>query len=340
VTTRISDIVVPEVFSPYVQVVTEEKTLIIQSGAAVRDPALDEKLAGGGLTFNVPAFKDLGNEDANISDDDPTNKSSPLKIGSATEIGVRLSRNKSWSSMDLTAALAGADPMAAIGGRVGEYWSRESQRTFVAVMKGVFADNDAAPSGTEHVAGDLTYDIKGASYSAGVTDFSAPAFIDAAVTMGDSEQDLGLVLMHSLVYARAQKNNLIDFIPDAEGRTNIPVFLGRRVVRDDGMPNSAGVFETWLFGAGAVRIGYGNPEVPTELMRDPDAGNGSGQETLFNRVEWCFHPTGHKFAVASPANGGPSNASTTGNLAHLASWQRVYPERKQIKIARLITREY
>jgi hypothetical protein len=34
-----------------------------------------------------------------------------------------------------------------------------------------------------------------------------------------------------------QKNNLIDFIPDAEGHINIPTFLGRRVIVDDGMPN-------------------------------------------------------------------------------------------------------
>ena len=34
--TRISDVVVPEIFSPYVQQVTEEKSRLIRSGASWR----------------------------------------------------------------------------------------------------------------------------------------------------------------------------------------------------------------------------------------------------------------------------------------------------------------
>ena len=67
-------------------------------------------------------------------------------------------------------------------------------------------------------------------------------------------------------------------------------------------------------------------------------GNGAGAETLYNRVEWSIHPAGHKYAGTAP-NGGPSNAATSNNLADAGSWQRVFPERKQIKIARLKTRE-
>jgi hypothetical protein len=339
--TKIADVVVPEIFSPYVQQQTEEKSRLIQSGAVVRDPTLDAALAGGGLTFNEPSFKDLDNDADNVGSDDENTNSSPNKIGTATEIQVRLSRNNSWSSMNLAADLAGADPMAAIGGRVSAYWVRRLQAMFVATMNGVFADNAAAPAGTEHTQNDLTHDISGASFVDGVTNFSAEAFIDAATTMGDSQDSLGLMFVHSIVYARMQKNNLIDFIPDSEGRVNIPTFLGRVVVVDDGVPRSGGVYQTWLFGAGALRLGMGAPRTSpaTEVDRKPAAGNGSGQDILYSRTEWTLHPVGHKFAVASPASGGPSNASTSGNLAHADSWQRVFPERKQIKIARLITRE-
>jgi hypothetical protein len=147
-----------------------------------------------------------------------------------------------------------------------------------------------------------------------------------------------MVMVHSVVYNRMQKNNLIDFIPDARGEINIPTFLGREVIVDDGITNAAGVYHSWLFGPGALRLGVGTPKVPTEIERLAGAGNGGGAETLYNRVEWAIHPTGNKYA-GSPANGGPSNASSANNLAAAASWQRVYPERKQIKIARLISRE-
>ncbi len=347
--TLISDIIVPEIFTPYAQQESQVKSRLIASGAVVRDAFIDNLLAGGGLIFSVPSFKDLDNDDENIStdaaDDDFTsgdggsNNSTPKKTGASSEMAVRLSRNNSWSSSDLTAILAGADPMNSIASRVATYWAKRYQAAFIATMKGVFADNDAAPAGSEHTQYDLTNDIKGASFVDGVTNFSAEAFLDAAVTMGDSMEDLGMIMVHSIVYNRMQKNNLIDFIPDASGVVNIPTFLGRQVIVDDGLPATGGVYESWLFGAGAIRMGLGSPKVPTEVARKPDAGNGGGQEILYNRVELCLHPVGHKFAVGSPANGGPSNAATSGNLAHADSWMRVFPERKQIKIARLITRE-
>jgi hypothetical protein len=338
----VTDIVVPEVFTPYVQQLTEEKSRIIQSGAAVRDSVLDADLAGGGLTFNEPSFKDLDNDADNVASATLATTSTPNKIQTATEIQVRLSRNNSWSSGDLAGDLAGADPMQAIANRVSSYWVRRLQAAFVATITGVYADNAAAPTGTEHVQNDMTYDVSGGAFVDGVTNFSAEAFLDAAVTMGDSMDSLGLVMMHSIVYNRALKNNLIDFIPDAinPAAAKIPTFLGRIVIVDDGVPRTAGVFQTWLFGSGAIRLGMGAPKTPTEVDRLPAAGNGSGQEVLYNRTEWIIHPVGEAYAVASPAAGGPSNASTSGNLAHADSWVRVFAERKQIKMARLITREF
>jgi hypothetical protein len=343
--TQLADVIVPEIFQPYMQQETEEKSRIIQSGAVVRSPQLDADLAGGGLTFNAPSFKDLDNDADNISSDDGDDEytagsanSTPLKTGTSRETAVRLSRNQSWSSADLAGDLIGADPMSSISSRVSSYWARRLQAAFIATVTGVFADNDAAPSGSEHVTGDMTNDIKGASYSAGVTDFNSAAFLDAAVTMGDSMEDLGLVMVHSIVYNRMQKNNLIDFVPDSTGLVRIPTYLGRTVIVDDSLPAAAGVYETWMFGTGAIQLGMGTPKVPVETKRNPDSGNGGGSDVLYSRTEWCLHPTGNRY-IGTPANGGPSNAATANNLAAAGSWERVYPERKQIKIARLITRE-
>ena len=337
-TTSVADVIVPQLFSSYVQQLTQEKTRLIQSGVVARDAFLDEFLAGGGLTINSPSWRDLENDADNVSSDGG-GASSPNKIGTSNEIAVRLSRNNSWATADLTSALAGSDPADAIAQRVSDYWVRRAQAAFVAMMAGVFADNAAAPTGTEHVLNDMTFNVSGGGFVDGVTNFSAEAFIDATLTMGDSMESLGMVMVHSVVYGRMQKNNLIDFIHDATGVVRIPTFLGREVIVDDGMPATAGVFQSWLFGAGAVRLGMGSPKVPTEIIRIPSAGNGGGQEQLFNRLEWCFHPIGHRYA-GTAANGGPSNAATANNLAHQDSWARVYPERKQIKIARLVTREF
>jgi hypothetical protein len=337
-TTRLSDLIVPEIFASYTQQLTEEKSRLIQSGAVRRNTYLDEFLAGPGLTINVPNFKDLDDDVENISSDDPTVKSTPNKIGTGLEIAVRCSRNNSWSSMDLNPDLIGPDPMTAIANRVAAYWVRRQQLAFVAMVNGLFANN-ATATDAYHVQNDMVHDVSSTAYAAGVTDFNAENFIDTALTMGDSMDDLSMVMVHSIVYGRMQKNNLIDFIPDARGEVMIPTFLGRQVIVDDGMPNTGGVFDTWMFGGGAVLLGTGTPKTPVEVWRDPSAGNGSGEEILYNRKAWSMHAVGNAY-IGTPPNGGPSNANTTNNLAAAGSWRRAYAERKMIKMARLVTREY
>jgi hypothetical protein len=346
--TQVSDIITPEIFTPYVAQLTEEKARIVQSGALMRNGLIDSMLSGGGITFNVPSFRDLDGDDAdNVSTDDvsdyiaadynagtpnPRLDAEPFKIETSQEIAVRLSRNNSWSSADLAAALAGADPMDAIAQRVAYYWTRRLQQAFIATWNGVILDNVA------NDASDYINDVSGAAFVDGVTNFSAEAFLDAAVTMGDSMEDLTMVMVHSVVYNRMQKNNLIDFIPDARGETQIATFLGREVIVDDGLPVTGSVYDTWLFGSGASQFGVGSPKVPTEVHRLPLAGNGGGQEVLTTRTEWCIHPTGHAYTGTAPS-GGPGNGTGANALNNAGSWNRVYAERKQIKFARLVTRE-
>jgi hypothetical protein len=356
--TRVGDVVVPEIFDPAVQNYTTEKTRIVTSGAVVVNAALSAKLNGGGLTFNMPSFTDLDNEDEDIMTDDAddvypapigsgapyadSNNSVPSKIGSLTEIAVRMLRHKSWSSQKLAAALSGEDPQAHIIQLVAGYWARRNQAMFVATVNGVLADNDLAPTGTDtHTQFDLTYFASpGGNYQAGVTDFNSKNFLRAALTMGDSQDDLGLVIMHSIVFHKAQVLNLIDFVPDAvnPNAAEIPFYLGRRVVVDDNMPNDGSSFDTWLFGSGAFAMGIGTVDQPSETERRPRAGGGAGQDVLHTRISRCIHPVGYAY-VGTPANGGPGNGSGANNLAAAASWSRVYPERKQIKFARLRTRE-
>lgn len=342
-TTRVGDVIVPQVFTPYTQQLTEEKSRLVQSGLLARSEGLDTLLSGGGLTFQVPSFNDLDNDADRVSTDTSVPFSdadaslpggvarppNPLKIQTLREIAVRMNRNNSWSSSDLAAILAGADPMNAIASRVAAYWVRRLQAAFIATWNGVIADNVA------NDGGDYINNISGGGFIDGVTNFSAEAFLDAAQTMGDSQDDLVACAVHSVVYNRMMKNNLIDFIPDSEGRINIPTFLGREVIIDDGLPRTGSVYDTWLFGAGATQFGVGTPPVATEVERKSGGGNGGGQDVLYSRVMWAIHPTGHAFVQSSPPDGGPSNT----DLATVTTWDRRYTQRKQIKFARLVTRE-
>jgi hypothetical protein len=102
------------------------------------------------------------------------------------------------------------------------------------------------------------------------------------------------------------------------------------------MPNpSAGVYESWLFGDGAVRLGFGVPSKPTAVIDRPEQGNGFGAVELFNRVEWVIAPVGTSWVGAQTPGGVIDDTA----LSAATAWQRVYPERKQIPFARLVTRE-
>ncbi len=343
-TFQIADGIVPEIFAPYVQQETKEKSNLIKSGAIVESQVMSADLAGGASVLNTPSFTALDTVDENVSTDEDSgvNDATPQKTSTGLETYPKLNRNQVWSSTDLAAQLIGADPMQSIANQLSTYWAIRMQKAFIATMQGVFADNAAAPVGTEHTQDDMTNDLSalnGAAFSDGVTNFGAEAFLDAAITMGDSSEDLTLVMVHSTVLNTMRKKNLIVDIPDARGEVNIPTYQGKIVIQDDAMPRNGGVFESWLFGRGAVQYGSAIPANAIETDRKPSAGNGGGLDTLHSRVIWGLAPKGCAY-VGTPSQGGPSNAATSNNLANADSWRRVYTQRKQIPMARLITREF
>lgn len=331
--TRLADLVIPEVFTEYVQLLTTEGSAYRNSGVLESSVLLDQLLSGGARTFNVPHFRDLTQTEANVSSDDPASNAVPEKITTGQEIAQRHNRNQVWSSMDLNEALAGADPMEAIAALVAGYWIREENRMIIAASEGLMADNEANDSGDQ--LNDIA--LGGAGTPTAVNLFSAEAVIDTQQTMGDNQGGLGVIAMHSVVFSRAKKNNLIDFIPDARGEVDIPFFLELRVVVDDQLPvnvvSSNNEFSTYLYGAGAFARGVSPARVPTEVDRAPLAGDGGGQEFLHSRVQWAHHPRGFAWLAASQAGEGPTNAE----LRLAANWDRRFNERNQVKFAELRT---
>jgi hypothetical protein len=187
----------------------------------------------------------------------------------------------------------------------------------------------------------LTLDISniaGGAYQAGFTDFGAAAHIRALQLLGDSKADMkrrGVIMMHSIVTATIEQKDLIETVRDSEGNGLYQTFRGMRIIENDEMTSpSAGVYDTYYFAPGAFLLGVGSPKVPVEFERKPGAGNGGGQEVMYHRWEWALHPIGHAWQLAS-TGGGPTYAQ----IATGTSWKRVYPERKQIRIIRLRSRE-
>src|SRR5690606_6995354 len=131
-----------------------------------------------------------------------------------------------------------------------------------------------------------------------------------------------------------RKNNLIDFLQDSVTGASLATFQGMKVVYDDQMPKNGNVYHSYIFGPGAIELGWGSHPKATEVVWAPDGGNGFGEDILYRRRVYCVHPMGHAY-IGAATGGGPANTV----LDDAASWSRRCPERKQVKIARLITRE-
>lgn len=307
--TKIADVIVPEVFNPYVIERTAELSALVKCGIIVKDKELDALALAGGRLINMPYWKDLNGDDEVLDDNGAL---TPGKITAGQDVAALLMRGKAWSVNDLATALSGDDPMKAIGDLVAEYWARQRQKTLLAVLKGVFASSTM--SGNVHDISSLEGDL---------AKINGTSFIDAKTKLGDASDKLTAVAMHSTVFAELEKQNLIQYIPNSQGVVDFPSYLGRKVIVDDGCPKDGDVYTTYLFGQGAIGEGNGAAPVPTETDRDSLAG----EDILINRQHFLLHPRGVKFTDSSVAKKSPSNAE----LANQANWSRVY-ENKNIRI--------
>jgi len=315
--TRIADVIEPEVFNPYMIQRTLELSALIQSGIVQNTPEFDQLASGPNTLVNMPFWNDLTGDSEIMADDGAL---TPGKIGSDKDVARKHGRARAWGANGLSALLSGDDPMRAIADLVADYWQRDMQKVLLATLAGVFA----APSMVQNV-----HDISDKTGDAAL--ISGATFVDAAQKMGDAKERLTGVMMHSAVEAYLTKQDLIETIPESEGKPAIRTFLGKRVIVDDGMPFDTGtkVATAYLFGEGAIALGNGSHPriIPTEIDRDSLAS--SGEDYLISRRIFILHPRGVKWTEAEVANTFPTNAE----IATGTNWARVY-EPKAIRIVK------
>ncbi|GEO80444.1 major capsid protein [Pararhodospirillum oryzae] len=332
VTTRLEDVVVPEVFQPYLLQRTLELDAFVQSGVVLRDPQFDALASGAGSLFSLPYFNDLDGE-STVGSDDPDSLATPARLSAGRDVAVKHIRNRAWSSMDLTAALLATDPLRAIADLIAPFWVRDRQRLLIASLTGILAANRANNGGD--MVHDLATDDAGAITAAEM--ISDEAILVAAQTLGDMKSRLSAIALHSAVHTRLQRLGALLPVHDPQsGDLRYQTYLGYRIIVDDSLPVETGThrqtYTTFLFAEGAVAYGEGQPRLPVETERVPAAGDGEGMEILHSRRHFLLHPRGIRWLGTHMARPAPSNAE----LANPENWQRVY-DRKAIRLAALRT---
>ena len=295
--TKIADVIIPEVFTPYVIEKIQEKSALFRSGIAVANAKLNELISGGGTTITIPAFKDLTGRSQVLSDETPLETG---KIGTKADVAPVLYRGNAWSSNELAGALSGTNPADVIASLVADYWVREEQAILIDILTGAFKATNMA----DLVAGGA--DVK----------YDGDLIIDAQGKLGDASGKLQGLVMHSAVRNDLLKKDKTAFQTWRENGIEYNKYLGYDVIVDDTCPFEGGVYTSYLFAQGAVGLGTGTPSALTltETDRDSLASN----DVLINRRAFVVHPAGMKF-VGTPAGATPSDAE----LKLGTNWTRV-----------------
>ena len=315
VETRLADIFVPAPFTANQIERTAEKFDFFTSGIIFNDAEI-ATMIGSGKTIDLPFYQDLTGDD-NVWDD--TDDIVLNKIDMSQDTAVVLTREKAWGSTSLAAALGQDDPMGAIQQLVDAYWGRRYQTTLIETLKGAIAN-----------VTDNIHDI--ISLGTPASDIDGESFVDATQKLGDRGDDLTVVAMHSAVEASLRKQDLIDFIPDSEGKVMVRTFQGRRVIVDDGMPFQAPEYTTYLFAPGSCSWAEEtDPVWSNEAFRHPEKSGGT--DALYTRRKFVLHPRGIRWIPSSgaPVSSTPSNAE----LAAPPNWTRVW-EAKNIRIVQFV----
>jgi len=329
-----SDIIIPEVFTPYVIEQTTARDAFLASGVVA--PMAELNATEGGDFVNVPFFS------ANLSGDfevlSDSSSLTPGKISTDKQVGVILHRGRAFESRDLAALAAGSDPMAAIGQKIGAYIANQRQKDLLACLDGVFGSINANSNSSAFF--DLCIDSESGDTPTGL---SPRHVAKAKAILGDQGDKLTAVCMHSKVYYDLVERKMVDYVlasdgnggsatasggtiaPAYGGDNTVPTYCGLRVIVSDDVSTtgsgSSTEYSTYFFTTGAVASGE-QAGLTTETDRDILAKS----DAMAIDLHYTYHPVGSKWAVTT------TNPNRT-QLATVGNWSKVY-ETKNIGIVR------
>jgi hypothetical protein len=311
---RLSDVVVPEVYTPYL-IQDSIKTLsFYRSGILEVDPELTNFLAGGGDQITIP-FWNRDTSDAQAVQSGTEILTS--KLTTSSMVGRRLLFAKGWSAEEIASALAGDSAFERIRSTVDTYWNEFMQKVLFYSIKGVLGDNDDSDSG------DLINDITTSGTPGTANKISSSAVVDTYALMGD-KSDFSAVAMHSTPYYALVNANLIDFEPTNTQNIGFGTYLGLTVVVCDQLtPDTDGSnseYLTLFFKRGAIRYAESGARItPVEVDRKAEMS----EDRLFTRRQFIMHPYGFKWTETSVNEDMPE----LREIGEAGNWDRVFQKK-------------
>ena len=327
-----SDIIIPEIFTPYLVEETTKRDAFLASGVVQPMAELNASEDGGDF-ITVPFYAaNLSSTFERLTD---STSLTPGKITADKQRAAVVHRGNAIESRDLAAMAAGSDPMAAVGQKLASYIAHERQKDLLSCCAGIFgAVGDTSGAAFAGLA------VDGASGDT-PTELGPRQIVKAKSLLGDQGEKLSTIVVHPSVYYSLMERRAIDFIYDnngqpdtsadsgstapAFGSVQVPTFMGLRVIISSDVQTAGSGSSTeycsYLFTPGAFGSGE-QMALRTETDRDIMAKS----DALSFDLHYVYHPMGTRFAeVANP---------TAAQLSTVGNWTKVY-ETNNLGIARI-----
>ena len=309
-----------EVFTDMMQEADYWSNPIIASGIIHQDASIMDLIGSQGNVATIPMYKPLNIHDENMGalNNDGLTDNTPQEIAGDKQTCMLIQRMKAFKAKDFTKELTGADPLGNIKGKIQNYYSQVWEDEMMNIANAVLA----LEALQDHV---LDLSVTSGTIGEG-NKINDTTLIDAEQqALGDMAGDLGLMVLHSKIYAQYKKMKLVEYdkftIGDAIKKEVILPHIGGKIplVTDyytvDTTTAGFPIFKTFLFGAGAFRSAdKKNYEKQYTTNYDPEKA--AGTEMFYTKQGKVLHPNGLSLAVDNIAKESPTKAE----LANAANW--------------------
>lgn len=313
----------PEVFSGYMAEQPTWNDAIINSGILVQDSTIMDLIGEKGNVATLPFYVPIDEAESQALNNDGETDNTPVEISGKKQTAMLIQRMKAWKAQDFTKELTGADPMTHVANSVAGFYRQTRVRDLMAIVDAVLS-----LKGME----DHVKDIAETTGTGTVTDANkvdeTTLIFAKQQALGDSSDNMGLLFLHSYMYAKYQALGLVDYnkytVTNAlAGDVNLPSINGfipvvsDRYTVDTSKTNP--VYKTYMIGAGAfLTCDKTNYEDPYYADYDPETK--AGIRKLYTKQGYVLHPNGFSIDQNKVAKESPTNAE----LGNKANWSLVY----------------
>lgn len=313
----------PEVFSGYMAEQPTWNDAIINSGILVQDSTIMDLIGEKGNVATLPFYVPIDEAESQALNNDGETDNTPVEISGKKQTAMLIQRMKAWKAQDFTKELTGADPMTHVANSVAGFYRQTRVRDLMAIVDAVLSlkgmENHITDLSEQTGTGNVTDENK--------VDETTLIFAQQKA-LGDSSEKMGLLFLHSYMYAKYKALGLVDYnkytVTNAlAGDVNLPSIGGfipvvsDRFTADTSKQNV--VYKTYMIGAGSIlTCPKNNYEDPYYADYDPETK--AGIRKLYTKQGYVLHPNGFSIAQNKVAKESPTNAE----LGNKANWSLVY----------------